>query len=91
MELKEDIIQPVWNDDADEYLRGIRGHGSSVTEKRERHCKREMEKLASTTRSIVNIFSAHFNKNQSRDERVLSSSLLAIFSPKNKRKKVRET
>ena len=50
-----------------------------------------MEKSASTTRSIVDMFSASFNKNESRDERVLSTSLPAIFSPKNTAKKLRET
>ncbi len=37
------------------------------------------------------MFSAQFNENQSRDERVLSTSLPAIFSPENTRKEVRET
>ncbi len=91
LEVKEHIIQPVWNDDADEYLRGIRGCVSSAIEKRERYCKREMEKSASTTRSIVDMFSAKFNENQSQDERILSASLPAIFSPKNTGREVRET
>ena len=91
LEVKEHIIQSVWNDDAGEYLQGIRGHGSSVTEKRESRCKREMKKSASTTRLIVDIFSAQFNKNQSQDELVLSASLPAIFLPKNRGKEVRET
>ncbi len=50
-----------------------------------------METSASTTRSIVDIFSAQLNKNQSRDERVLSTSLPAIFSPKNTENEVRGT
>ena len=91
LEVKDNIIQPVWNDDAGEYLRGIRGCGSSAIEKRERRYKRGIEKSASITRSIVGMFSAQLNKNQSRDERVLSTSLPTIFSPKNKRKEVRET
>ncbi len=69
----------------------MRGCGSSATKRRERHCKREIEKSASRTRSIVDMFSAQFNKNQSRNERVLSTSLPAIFSSKNTEKNVRET
>ena len=91
LEMKEQIIQLVWNDDACEYLRGIRRCGSSSKEKRERHCKREMEKSASTTKSIVDVFSAQFNKNQSRDECVVSTSPPAIFLPKNTEKEVEET
>ena len=87
LEAKKHIIVPVWKDDAGGYLRGIRGCGSSATEKRERRRKREMEKSASTTRSIVDMFSAQFKKNQSQDERILSTSSLAIFPPKNTGKK----
>ncbi len=83
LEGKEHIIQPVWNDNSGEYLRGIRGCGSSAKEKRERRRKREIEKSASATRSFVDMFSVKFNKNQSRDEHVLSTSLSVIFSPKN--------
>ncbi len=50
-----------------------------------------MKKSASTIKSIVDMLSAQFNKNQSRNERVSSTSLPAIFSPKNTRKEVRET
>ena len=50
-----------------------------------------MEKSASNTKSIVDMFSAQFNKNQSRDERVLSTSLPAIFSPKNTGKEAKKT
>ncbi len=89
--MKEQIIQLVWNDDACEYLRGIRRCSSSAKKKRERHSKREMEKSTSTTRSIVDTFSAQFNKNQSRDECVLSTSPPAIFLPKNTGKEVEET
>ena len=91
LEAKKHIIMPVWKDDAGGYRRGIRGCGSSAIEKHERHCKREMEKSASTTRSIVDMFSPQLNKNQSQDERVLSTSSPAIFPPKNTGKKVRET
>ena len=50
-----------------------------------------MEKSASTIKSTFDMFSAQFNKNQSRDERVLSTSLPAIFLPKNTEKETRET
>ena len=50
-----------------------------------------MEKLASTTRSIVDRFSAHLNKNQSQDERALSAFSPPIFSPKSTEKEVKET
>ena len=91
LKVKDHSIQPVCKDDAGEYLRGIRGCGSSATEKRERRRKRDMEKSASTTRSIVDIFSAQLNKNQSRDECILSASLPTISSPKSTGKEVRET
>ncbi len=85
------MIQLVWNDDAEKYLQGIKECGSSTIEKRERCCKSEIKKSTSTTKSIIDMFSAQFNKNKSPNERVLSSSLPAIFSPKNIEKKVRKT
>ncbi len=91
LEVKENIIQRVRNNDVGEYFRGIRGCGSSAKEKHEQRCKREMEKSLCTTRSIVDMFSVQLNKNQSRDERVLSTSLPAIFPPKNTEKEVRKT
>lgn len=91
LKAKKHIIVPVWKDDASGHLQGIRWCGSSVTEKRERRRKREMEKSASTTRSIIDMFSAQFKKNQSQDERVLSTSSPTIFPPKNTGEKVRET
>lgn len=68
LEVQKHVIMPVWKDDAGGHLRGIRGCGSSATAKREQRRKREMEKSASTTRSIVDMFSAQFKKNQSQDE-----------------------
>ena len=82
LEVKDRSFRPVWKDNAGEYLRGIRGCGSSATEKRERRRKREMEKSASTTRSIVDMFSAQLNKNQSQDERTSSAPSFPIFPPK---------
>ena len=91
LEVKGHIIQPVCNNDASEYLRSIGGSGSSATEKREQRCKKEVENPASTTRSIVDLFSARFNKNKSWDERVLSTSLPAVFLPNNTGNEVKET
>ena len=87
LEAKKDIIVPVWKDDVGGHLRGIRGCGSLATEKCKRRRKIEMEKSASTTRSIIDIFSAQIKKNQFQDERVLSTSLPALFLPKNMKKK----
>ena len=88
MEVKDQSFRPVWKDDAGEYLRGIRGCGSSATEKRERRRKREMEKSASITRSIVDMISAQLNENRSQDECALSAPLSAIFPPKREVKEI---
>lgn len=50
-----------------------------------------MEKSASIIRSIVDIFSTQFKKNQSQDKRILFTSLLTIFQAKNTGEKVRKT
>ena len=55
-------FKPVLKDHSGEYLRGILGCASSATKKRERRW--EFEKSASTTRSIVHMFSAQINKSQ---------------------------
>ena len=96
LEVKKNVIAPVWKDNAGGYLRGIkgcgiRGCGSSATEKRERRRKKELEKSASTTRSIDDMFSAQIKKNQPQDVHVSSISSLAIFPSKNIEKKLRET
>ena len=67
LEGKERTFKTNWREDAGGYLRGVRGCGSSATEKRERQRKRELEKSASQTRSIVKMFSAQFNKNKSNN------------------------
>ena len=89
--VKENVIVPIWKKNAGGHLRGIRGCGSSATEKRERRRKRELEKSASTTRSIVDMFSAQIKKNQPQDVHVSSTSSPAILPPKNTEKKIRET
>ena len=60
----EDLIfRPVWKDNSGGYLQGVRECGLSSIQKHERQRKRELEKLASITRSIVDMFSAQSNKN----------------------------
>lgn len=46
---EERIFRPVWKDKSGDYLRGIKGCGSSATEKREKRRIRELEKSASQT------------------------------------------
>ena len=91
LEDEDPIFRPVWKDNAGGYLRGVRGFGSSTTEKRERQRKRELEKSASTTRSIVDMFSARSNKNQSLDKGPLSTPLPAPPPSKSSKRKVKET
>ena len=91
LEDEDPIFRPVWKDNAGGYLRGVRGCGSSTTEKRERQRKRELEKSASTTRSIVDMFSAQSNKNQSLDKGPLSTSPPAPPPSKSSKRKVKET
>ena len=62
LEGEERNFKPSWKGDAGGYLRGAHGCGPSATEKRERRCKRELEKSASQTRSIVEMFSIQINK-----------------------------
>ena len=67
------ILKPVWKKDAGGYLRGVRGCGSPATENREIRRKKELEKSASQTRSIVDMFLAQQNKKQSPSQ--LTSSV----------------
>lgn len=55
-------FKPTWRGDAGGYLRGVRGCGSSATKQRERRREKELEKSASQTRSIVEIFSDQLAK-----------------------------
>ena len=79
---KERSFRPVWKDDAGSYLRGMKGCGLSATEKRERRRNRELEKSAFQTRSIVEMFSAHCDKNQSHDKDVTPDAASVIPPPK---------
>lgn len=62
LEGEERTFKSSWRGDAGGYLRGVHGCGSSATEKRERRRKRELEKSASQTRFIVEMFSAAGSK-----------------------------
>ena len=62
LESKKRTFEPVCKSDAGGYLCGVRGCGSSATKDREIRRKKELEKSASHTRSIVEMFSAQQNK-----------------------------
>ena len=62
----------------------MRGCGSSTTKKRERQRKRELVKSASTTKSIVDMFSAQSNKTP-------STSSPTVPPSKSSKEKVKET
>ena len=79
---KERSFRPVWKDDAGSYLQGMKGCGSSATEKQERQRNRELEKSASQTRSIVEMFFAHRDKNQSHDKDVTPDAASVAPPPK---------
>lgn len=89
LEVNDHSFKPIWKDDASGYLRGVRGCGSLTTEKHERKRKKELEKSASSTRPIVDMFSAQSSKNRSSDK-----DLLPIPSPtvslKTSKKKLKE-
>ena len=77
LEPEEQNFRPTWEKDAGGYLRGVRGCGSSATDKRERRRKRDLEKSASRTRSIVEMFSVQQNKNKSNDKDSISAPIPA--------------
>lgn len=61
---EEPTFKPTWRGDTGGYLRGVRGCGSSAIKKRERRREKELEKSASQTRSIVEIFSGQLVRKQ---------------------------
>ena len=67
---KDRSFKPVWKDNAGNYLRGISGCGSLSSEKRKRRRNRDLEKSASQTRSIVEMFSTQHSKHQSHNNDV---------------------
>lgn len=64
LEIEERIFEPKWKSDAGGYLRGVRGFDPSATKKREKGRKKELEKSASQSRPIVDMFSAQHNQNR---------------------------
>ena len=54
-------------------IEGVRGCGSSATETREKRRKKELEKSASGTQSIMNMFSAQHNRNKFHHSAPLST------------------
>ena len=79
--VEERSFKPVWKDDAGSYLRGISGCRSSASEKRKRRRNRDLEKSASQTRSIVEMFSAQYNKYQPHNKDVISNIAPAAPPP----------
>ncbi len=57
-------------DDVGSYFQGMKECGLSAKKKREKQCNRELKKSASQTRSIVEMISAHCDKNQFHDKDV---------------------
>ena len=80
--VEERSFRPIWKDDAGRYLRGIKGYGSSATEKRQKRRKRELEKSASESRSVVEMFSTQRSKNQSHNEIIHSMPHQLLPPPK---------
>ena len=83
LEVEERNFKPVWKDDAGSYLREIQGCGSSATTKREKRRKRELEKSASESRSIVEMFSTQHSKNQSCNKDLTRDFAPALPLPKD--------
>lgn len=82
LEGTERTFNPNWREDTSEYLWGVRRCGSSATEKGERQRKRELEKLASQIQSIVEMFSAQFNKNKPDNTDPTPDSSSSLSAPK---------
>ena len=83
LEIKERTLEPKWKSDAGSYLREVRGYGSSVTETREKRRKKDLEKSASHTRSIKDMFLAQHNRNRLHHSGPLSTPLLPSFQLEN--------
>ena len=79
---KERRFRAVWKDDAGSYLQEMKGYGSSATKKQERQRNRELEKSTSQTKSIVEMFSANRDKNQSHDKDVTPDAVSVALPPK---------
>ena len=57
LEPEEQNFRPIWKKDVGGYFWRVRGCALSVTDKRERQRKRELEKSASRTQLIIEMFS----------------------------------
>lgn len=57
-------FEPAWRSDAGGYLQGVRGCGSSATEKQKKRRNKELEKSASQTRPIVDMLSTQHEQNE---------------------------
>ena len=82
LESKKRIFEPTWKSEAGGYLHGVRGCGSHATKEREIKHKKELEKSASHTRSIMEMFSAQQNKEQPSSKLLSSSDLSQSASSK---------
>ena len=81
LNVEDRSFRPIWNDNAGGYLRGMRGCGLLATKKRERRRKRELEKSASQTRSIVEMFSVQRNKDLSHHKDPIFGTPPAVSVP----------
>ena len=84
---KERSFKSVSNNNAGNYLQGIKKYGLSATEKQERRCNWELEKLASQTRSVVEMFSAHCDKKKSYDKDVTPNATSVFLLSKTLKEK----
>lgn len=77
LEIEERTFEPKWTSDAGSYLQGVRGCGSSAVDKREKRRKKYLEKSASHTMSITEMFSAQHNRNRLHHSASLSTPLFS--------------
>lgn len=82
MEGTDLTFKPNWREDAGGYLEGVRECGSLATEKRERQRKRELEKSACQTQSIVEVFSAQCKRKKPNNTDSRPDSLSFLPRPK---------
>ena len=77
LEPEEQSFRPTWEKDAGGYLWRVWGCGSSITDKREKRHKQELEKSASCIWSVVEMFSVQQNKKRSNDNNSISAPIPA--------------
>ncbi len=56
LEIEEQTFEPKWKSDVSNYFRGVKKYDLSYTNKCEKRCKKELEKSASHSQLIVDIF-----------------------------------